>query len=302
MGQTVLITGATGLIGKVIVEQCLAKDFTVHFLTTVRSKIVSGSQLKGFYWDPQHHTIDPACFEGVDAIINLAGTTVAQRWTKSAKHHILNSRILTLRLLSDTIKNQNIQIKQIISASAIGIYPDSKVRYYEEDFQGTDATFLRKVVHEWEDELESFKALGIRTTILRIGIVLDSLEGALPKLIQPIKNFVGSSLGSGEQWQSWIHKDDLGRMFLFALEHELEGVYNAVAPNPVQQSELTRILSRILKRPLLLPKVPEFVLFLLLGEMSALVLESQRVCANKIQTAGFEFYYHELIPALENLL
>jgi len=302
MRQILLITGATGLVGKALVKQCLSNGYTVHYLSTRKSKISHQTNCKGFYWNPQEHTIDLACFEGVEVIINLAGASIAQRWSNKAKTSIASSRTDALALLHSSIETHNFPVKHIISASAIGVYPDSKTRYYEEKFQGTDASFLRSVVKLWEGSLKPFQPLGIKTTALRIGIVLDTQEGALPKIMGPIKHYFGAALGSGDQWQSWIHIDDLVRLFMFVVQSKLEGVYNAVAPNPVQQLELTKLTAKLLQRPLILPNVPEFALRLMLGEMSAIVLESQRVCARKIQDAGFKFNYIELEPALEDLI
>ena len=302
MLNTILITGATGLVGKALVKECLSKGFNIHYLTTSKSKISSKKNYKGFYWNPQLDQIDPKCFEGVSTVINLAGSSIAQRWTKVSKSTILSSRKNALELLYSTIETHKFPIKHVISASAIGIYPDSKTRYYKEDFQGTDASFLRTVVRSWEGALKSFKSLGVLTTALRIGIVLDANEGALPKISGPIKGYIGSALGSGEQWQSWIHIDDLVSIFLFILESEIEGVFNAVAPNPVQQKDFVKSVAKVLKRPLFFPNVPEIVLNFALGEMSAIVLESQRVSAQKIQNLGFEYKYHELDAALNHLL
>ena len=302
MLNTILITGATGLVGKALVKECLSKGFNIHYLTTSKSKISSKKNYKGFYWNPQLDQIDPKCFEGVSTVINLAGSSIAQRWTKVSKSTILSSRKNALELLHSTIETHKFPIKHVISASAIGIYPDSKTRYYKEDFQGTDASFLRTVVRSWEGALKSFKSLGVLTTALRIGIVLDANEGALPKISGPIKCYIGSALGSGEQWQSWIHIDDLVSIFLFILESDIEGVFNAVAPNPVQQKDFVKSVAKVLKRPLFFPNVPEIVLNFALGEMSAIVLESQRVSAQKIQNLGFEYKYHELDAALNHLL
>ena len=302
MSNTVLITGATGLVGKALVKKCLQNGFNVHYLTTRKSKIKLQENYKGFYWNPQLEIIDISCFEGVNIIINLAGSSIAQRWTKASKSLILSSRKKGLELLHLSIETHDFPVKHIISASAIGIYPDSKTRYYEEDFQGTDISFLRTVVRSWEGALKAFNALGVKTTALRIGIVLDKHEGALPKISGPIKGYIGSALGSGDQWQSWIHIDDLVRMFMFVLDSSLEGVFNAVAPNPVQQKDFVKSVANVLKRPIFFPKVPEFILNFALGEMSAIALESQRVSAQKIQDLGFEYDFHELDAALRDLL
>jgi uncharacterized protein (TIGR01777 family) len=302
MSNTVLITGATGLVGKALVKKCLQNGFNVHYLTTRKSKIKLQENYKGFYWNPQLEIIDISCFEGVNVIINLAGSSIAQRWTKAYKSLILSSRKKALELLHLSIETHDFPVKHIISASAIGIYPDSKTRYYEEDFQGTDISFLRTVVRSWEGALKAFNALGVKTTALRIGIVLDKHEGALPKISGPIKGYIGSALGSGDQWQSWIHIDDLVRMFMFVLDSSLEGVFNAVAPNPVQQKDFVKSVANVLKRPIFFPKVPEFILNFALGEMSSIALESQRVSAQKIQDLGFEYDFHELDAALEDLL
>jgi uncharacterized protein (TIGR01777 family) len=272
-------------------------------LTTQKTLLGSDKKLQYFYWNPQVNEIDTSCFDGVEAVINLAGSSIAQRWTKSAKTSILNSRIQSLHVLSKAIKEGNFPINQLISASAIGIYSDSKTNYYEEEYvSAEDSSFLRSVVRAWESATTQFQEMGIKTIILRIGIVLDAKDGALPKIMAPIKKYCGAVLASGEQWQSWIHIDDLVALFTHTLELKLEGVYNAVAPNPVQQAELTKSIAQALKRPVFLPKVPEFALKLLLGEMSAIVLESQRVCSKKIQNTGFKFNYHELSAALKNLL
>ena len=302
MSYTVLITGATGLVGKALVKKCLQNGFNVHYLTTRKSKIKLQENYKGFYWNPQLEIIDISCFEGVNIIINLAGSSIAQRWTKAYKSLILSSRKKALELLHLSIETHDFPVKHIISASAIGIYPDSKTRYYEEDFQGTDISFLRTVVRSWEGALKAFNALGVKTTALRIGIVLDKHEGALPKISGPIKGYIGSALGSGDQWQSWIHIDDLVRMFMFVLDSSLEGIFNAVAPNPVQQKDFVKSVANVLKRPIFFPKVPEFILNFALGEMSAIALESQRVSAQKIQDLGFEYDFHELDAALRDLL
>ena len=298
----VLITGATGLVGQEIVKQCHAKNITVNYLTTNKNKIVSLYNYQGFYWNPKTGDIDDNCFKDVDTIINLSGATVAKRWSKRYKAEILNSRLDSLRLLFNAVKANNYSIKQLISASAIGIYPDSRTNYYDETNKVIGNSFLAQVTKQWEAEAQKFEELNIKVALVRIGIVLASNGGALPKMIKPIKAFIGSPLGGGGQWQSWIHIEDLANIFMFINKNKLEGLFNGVAPNPVKQRELVKAIAKVVNRPLFLPRVPSFMLKLLLGEMSALVLESQRVSSKKLEDIGFNYRYNYLLPVLEDLL
>ena len=298
----VLITGATGLIGSAIVKQCHAKGILVHYLTTSKNKLSNKENYKGFFWNPNKGEIDVSCFEGVDAIINLAGVSISKRWTKIHKKDILESRVQALSLLKNTLSNHDHSIKHIISASGIGAYPSSLTNYYEETYPGTSPTFLGKVVREWEEATNGFKELNIITSKIRIGLVLSNKGGVLPEIVKPIKFYVGAAFGSGEQWQSWIHIKDVARMFVFVLTNQLEGIYNAVAPNPVTQLELTKAISRTIHKPLWLPNIPKEVIKLILGEMHILLIESQRVCSKKIEAKGFDFKYHSLETALGELL
>ena len=303
MAATVLITGATGLVGKKLTAHLLDKGYKVHILTTQKALSSTETNIQYFYWNPQNNTIDLSCFKGAEVVINLAGSPIAQRWTKSAKASILNSRVQALNVLAGAIRENNFPIQHLISASAIGIYPDSKTNYYQEqDDVSENSSFLRTVVQKWEAAANQFESLNINTTILRIGIVLDNNGGALPKIMTPIQNYFGAVLASGEQWQSWIHRDDLVAMFVYVLESKRYGVFNAVAPNPVRQSELTKTIGHVINKPIFLPNIPEFMLKLMLGGMSAVVLESQRVCSKKIQSIGFNFDFHELSAALKDLL
>jgi uncharacterized protein (TIGR01777 family) len=300
--QRVLITGATGLVGQEIVKQCHDQKIAVNYLSTSKTKLEDKTNYKGFYWNPSTGEIDVNCFKDVDVIINLAGASIAQRWTKANKEVILNSRVEALQLLFNTIKAENISIKQLVSGSAIGIYPDSLTHYYEEDFKDFDDRFLAKVVTSWENEADQFKSLNIKVSKIRIGIVLSEKGGALPQLVKPIRWFVGSALGSGNQWQSWIHIEDIAAIFIYVVKNTIEGTFNGVAPNAMTQKDMVKSIAKVVKRPILLPVVPSFVLKLVLGEMSALVLESQRVSSKKIEDLGFNFKYYQLQPALEDVL
>lgn len=296
--KTVLITGATGLIGQEIVNICHQEKMTVHYLTTSKHKISNTVHYRGFYWNPETKAIDVACFDGVSVIINLVGASISKRWTARYKHEILTSRIQTTQLLLDTITTHNIPITHMVSASAIGIYPNSLTNYYSEAQQQVSDSFLGEVVAQWEAAVDQFSTVGITVAKLRIGLVLSKDGGALPEIVKPIRFGAGAAFGTGEQWQSWIHVHDLARMFVFALTHNLEGVYNGVAPNPVSNTELTKAVAEYLDKPLVLPNIPKFVMKIALGEMSMLLFESQRVSASKIKDAGFDFEFQNIHAAI----
>lgn len=298
----VLITGATGLVGQEIVKLCHSKNILVNYLTTRKSKISKDHNYKGFYWNVDTREIDTNCFTDVDAIIHLAGASISKRWTDSYKKEIINSRVESTQLLIDTLKGESHNIKQVVSASAIGIYPDSLTNYYDQTHKTISNSFLGKVVHAWETAVDEFSKLDIKISKVRIGLVLSNKGGALKEIVKPIKFGAGAAFGSGEQWQSWIHIEDLARVFVFVLEHNLEGVYNGVAPNPVSNTELTKTATKVLKKPLILPNIPKFAMKLVLGEMHIILFESQRVSSKTLEDKGFVFEYNCLKPALENLL
>ncbi|RDY60922.1 TIGR01777 family oxidoreductase [Flagellimonas nanhaiensis] len=298
----VLIAGATGLVGKAITKALQEQGASVNYLTTRKEKIVSSPNYQGFYWNPATGEIDLDCFDQVDAIINLAGASIASRWTQDYKKEILVSRINSLQTLYKGLKKiDSSRITQFVSASAIGIYPNSLSNFYGENEKSVDNSFVGEVVQKWEEEVNSFKDFDINVAKIRIGIVLSTEGGALPKMAQPIQNFVGASLGSGNQWQSWIHIEDLTQIFVFVLENKLKGTYNAVSPNPVTNTKMTKQLAKVLNRPLLLPKVPRFLLKSILGEMSYLLCASQRVSSKKLEKKGFVFQYPNIRSALEQL-
>lgn len=298
----VLITGATGLIGTEIVKQCHNKGIAVNYLTTSKNKISNTENYKGFYWNVNTNEIDTDCIKGVDTIIHLVGASISKRWTDKQKQAILDSRIKTTALLHDTLKNKAHTVSQIIAASAIGYYPDSLTKYYKEEDTEVNSSFLGEVVHKWETAVDTFKSLNITLSKIRIGIVFSSQGGAFPQLSKPIKYGVGAAMGTGKQWMSWIHIEDLTNLFMFVIEHKLEGTYNAVAPNPATNKEVTKAIAKYIKRPLFLPNIPRFVMALVLGDMHAILFQSQRVSAQKIETEGFNFKYHSLNSALPNLM
>lgn len=298
----ILITGATGLIGSEITRLCHEKGISVNYLTTSKSKIERSENYKGFYWNPSKGEIDHNCLEGVGAIINFAGASVFQPWTSSARKKIINSRIDCLDLLRKTLLENSHEVHHLVSASAIGIYPSSPSKMHYEDEREVADNFLGEVSKKWEAAADEFEPLGLRVAKVRIGIVLSADGGALPQIIRPIKYNVGSPLGSGQQWQSWIHIGDLARMFLFIISNGLSGVYNGVAPNPTTNEDLTKEIALLMDKKLWLPKVPGFALKFLMGEMSSVVLGSQLVSSKKIEDEGFEFFYVNLRPAIRSIM
>lgn len=297
-----LITGATGLVGKEIVRLCHKNGIAINYLTTSREKIVSKENYKGFFWNPDTNEIDANCFEGVSTIINLAGASISKRWTSEYKKIILSSRINSLRTLYNALEKEKYEkIESFVSASAIGIYPSSLEKYYDEDENQVDDSFLGEVVEQWEAETEKFNVLDLSVAKIRIGLVLAADGGALPQMARPVKMFVGAAFGSGEQWQSWVHLTDLARIFLFVAENKLTGTYNGVAPNPVSQNKLIKEIAEVLRRPLFLPNIPKFFIKTILGEMSYLVLASQRVSSRKIEESGFTFEHQNISGALQSI-
>lgn len=297
-----LITGATGLVGRELVKQCLEKQIKVHFLSTSQEKLNSIPGAQGFFWNPEEEEIDLRCFEKVTDIVNLAGTPIANRWTRSYKKRIINSRIRSLRTLEKGLSaSANTMINTFVSASAIGIYPDSPSNFYTEEERFKAEGFAAEVVELWEAEAANFKELVSQHAILRIGLVLSGAGGALPQMVRPVKLYAGAAFGSGNQWQSWIHNRDLGRMIQFICQNRLNGIFNAVAPNPVTQIKLLKELAKIHDRPIFLPNIPKLVLRLLLGEMSNIVLSSQRVSSKKIESHGFDFEFQNICRALEDI-
>jgi uncharacterized protein (TIGR01777 family) len=301
MKANVLITGGTGLVGQVLSQLLISEGYAVSFLSRKKAPI---RDVKVFEWDIQKQIIDKEAIKSADYIVHLAGAGVADhRWSESYKREILESRILSTQLLYKAIQETPIKPKAFLAASAVGIYGfDSGTDWVDENSsQGND--FLANVTKKWEQETLKIQKIGIRTAIFRIGIVLSKHGGALPKIMQPIQLFAGAALGSGKQYMSWIHIEDLARMFLFAIENaQIEGIYNAVGNAPVTNAEFTKAVAKALGKPLILPNVPDFVLKMMLGEMAVMALGGNKVSNQKIVDSGFEYKFNTLEKALNDLL
>lgn len=300
--MTVLITGATGLVGQELVSLLLQNGFTVHYLSTSKSKLVSQNNYKGFYWNPKTSEIDLNALTDVEVIVHLAGASVAKKWTPSYKQEIIESRVLSTRLLYKTLQKNLHQVKQIVSASAIGIYPNDLNYIYHETDNKVDNSFLGNVVQQWEEEVNQFEKLHINVAKIRIGIVLAKNGGALQEMVKPIKMGVGAAFGSGLQYQSWIHIQDLVAIFQFVIQNQLSGVFNGVAPYPVTNSELTKAIAKTLGKPFFLPNIPQFAMKIILGEMHQILFSSQHVSCKKLLDLKYQFKFASLDKALNDLL
>ncbi len=299
MIHKILITGASGLVGTHLTELLLQKGHQVSHLGRRKQR----GNVPSFVWDIEHISLDIEALNGVDTIINLAGAGVAdKRWTAQRKKEILESRKYSTQLLFETLKNQKHSVKTLVGASAIGYYGfgmGDEV-FTEESRAGND--FLARVTKQWEEETDLISSLGVRIVKLRIGIVLSEKGGALVEMAKPIRLGVGSPLGTGKQYLSWIHIDDLCAMFIKSTEDEkMQGAYNATR-DWLSNADLTKAIAHVLKKPLWLPNVPSFVMKIILGEMAGMVLNGSKVSSEKIQKAGFQFKYDELEGALRNLL
>jgi uncharacterized protein len=298
----VLITGATGLVGSELTSLLLQNGIKINYLTTSKDKIQHQPNYQGFYWDPQGGVIDENCLMGVNAIIHLAGSSIAKRWTSKYKQEIIESRFLTTNLLYSALKNNDHEVEHFISASAIGIYPSSLSENYTEDFTNFKDAFLSNVVVKWEDSVSQIQRLNINVCKVRIGLVLSEKGGVLQQIVRPTKMGLGAAFGNGKQFMSWIHIHDLVNIFLFILQKNLNGVYNAVAPTPVNNHEFSLTVAQTLDKPFFMPNIPQFLMRFLLGEMHVLLFESQKVNCEKIIKEGFQFEYKKLNDALQNLL
>jgi uncharacterized protein len=299
----IAIAGATGFVGSRLVEQLQAQGHEVVILTRSpqqasnrfgQAQIVGYNPLKSGEWQES--------ISGCDAVINLAGEPIAEkRWTPAHKREILESRHIGTQKIVEAIARASLKPQVLINASAIGYYGTSDTSKFDENSPaGTD--FLAEVCNGWETAAQQVTANGTRLVIVRLGIVLGENGGALGKMLAPFNAFVGGSIGSGKQWFSWIHRDDVVKLLIEAITNpQMQGIYNATAPNPVRMDEFAHTLGTVMNRPAWLP-VPSFVLEAMLGEGAIVVLQGQQVIPNHTLAQGFDFQYPTLKPALTAIL
>jgi uncharacterized protein (TIGR01777 family) len=298
----VAITGATGFVGSRLVEQLQVKGHQPLILTRNKTATVrTFPNLEIVAYTPTESGSWQEAISGCDAVVHLAGEPIAEsRWTPKHKQEILDSRKLSTQKIVEAIAKANSKPRVLVSTSAIGYYGTSETANFDENSpSGND--FLSEVCRTWEGEAEKVKAAGVRLVILRFGIILGN-GGALAKMIPPFQLFAGGPLGTGNQWFSWIHRDDLVNLIIESITRsDMEGVFNATAPNPVRMSELCQALGEKLHRPSWLP-VPSFALEALLGEGAMVVLEGQQVLPKRTISSGFNYQYPTVKEALAEIL
>ncbi|MBW4582270.1 MAG: TIGR01777 family oxidoreductase [Tildeniella nuda ZEHNDER 1965/U140] len=303
----VAITGATGFVGSRLIERLQADRHTVVVLTRNPERALRLFPTAAFptvdvvEYTPTELGEWQHALSGCDGVVNLAGEPIAEnRWTAERKQMILNSRKRGTQTLVEAIAQATPKPTVLVNASAIGYYGTSETATFDETSPVGD-DFLAEVCRTWEAEAEKVKQAGLRLVIVRIGIVLGD-GGALAKMIPPFKLFAGGPIGTGKQWFSWIHREDLVSLMLQALTNSaFEGVYNATAPHPVRMAELANALGSLLKRPSWLP-VPGFALEALLGDGAKVVLEGQQVLPKRTEAIGFHYQYSTIAQALSEIL
>jgi uncharacterized protein (TIGR01777 family) len=298
--MNITITGATGFIGRRLIERLSAAPHQLHVLTRSTNVRFGDTAVWVSKWDPITEEPPRDSLVNADAIVHLAGEPVAQRWTDEAKTKIRQSRVQGTRLLVSALKALPRRPQTLVCASAIGYYGSRGDELLTETSSpGSD--FLAQVCQEWEREAAAAEPLGMRVARIRTGVVLGKGGGALEKMLPPFRAFVGGKIGSGKQWMSWIHLDDLVGLICHALENPVSGALNGTAPNPVTNADFTRELARTLGRPAMFP-VPALALKAIFGDMAEVLLGGQRVAPEAAETAGYRFQYPELGPALRAIL
>jgi uncharacterized protein (TIGR01777 family) len=299
----VVITGATGFVGQVIVKQLLEAGDEVVVLTrnVAKAAITLGSACKYFQWNDSESLPPLEALDGADGIINLMGETISERWDENQKKKIYNSRINGTKKLVEALEKLQHAPKSFISTSAIGIYGNRGPEDLNESSTLAD-DFLAKVCKDWENEANKARNYGARVAIIRVGIVLGKGGGALAKMIPIFKLGGGGPLGSGNQYMSWIHVEDLASMYIEALKNtSIKGVLNGTAPYPASNREFTKVLGKAVKRPAFLP-APAFAIKIAFGEMSQILLEGQKVLPVKFKEAKFKFRFPTLEMAIKESL
>ena len=299
--EKVLVTGASGLIGRRLVPKLLGAGFEVNVIGRSISKY-RGS--RAFVWNPVLGTMDVDALKGVGQIVHLAGANVGEgRWTEARKAEMVHSRVSPIQMMLNAVSCSGTNIRSFIGASGINYYGTETSHRIFTEADPAGSGFLSELCVQWEAASDQFAATGARVVKFRTGVVLDSRNGALPKMASTVRLGMGAALGSGQQWMPWIHIDDVCDAYLHALQNtDLYGAYNLCAPQHITNAQFTKALAHQLKRPLILPNVPKPALRLALGEMAEIILEGSRVDVSKLTSTGFQFNHADLTDTLHHLL
>jgi uncharacterized protein len=298
----IIIAGGSGLIGQSLVNS-LAKDghdvIVLSRSTKAARNLPAGARAEK--WDSRSAQGWGPLVDGSDAIVNLAGATISERWTQERRKEIRESRVNAGKAIVEAVMAAQRKPEVVIQASAVGYYGPRGAEEITEDFSaGND--FLAGVCKDWEASTAKLDALGVRRVVIRTSVVLDKHGGALPRMVMPVKMFVGGPLGGGKQYFPWIHLQDEVAAIRFLIDHKnAKGVYNLSAPNPLTNKEFTRAIGRVLGRPTFMP-VPAFVMKILFGKMATLLLDGQRAVPRRLLQEGFKFQFVEAEAALRNVL
>jgi uncharacterized protein (TIGR01777 family) len=298
--MNVLITGGTGFIGKQLIQLLLKQGHAVTNLSTQKNQEgVISTHFQHVYWNPITKEINKELLPETHAVIHLAGFSVANKWTSSNKALMVSSRILSTEFLCEIFNEMKTLPHVFVGASASGFYKNSDNIQDETAEKGSG--FLSDLTQQWEEAAHSLQP-SIRKIHLRIGVVLSANDGALKKLTPIFKAGIGSAVGDGKQYMSWVHEQDLIELFHYCISHNIpSGAYNATSGNPVTNTEFSKTLAHVLKKPFFLPKTPAFFLKIIFGEMAQLVLVSQRLSNSKITSTGFQFQFNTIQKALMNV-
>lgn len=299
--ETVLITGGSGLVGRHLIPLLLDAGYRIRILSRKKREMKNA---ESFIWDIHAGTIEEGAVEGLDHIIHLAGENMGEgRWTKSKKKSIIDSRVLSARLLFDTVEKRNPDLKSFTSASATGYYGALSTEYIfkEPDPPGLD--FAARVCVQWEEAASLFRSGGYRTSVVRTGVVLTKEGGMLGRVLPTIKLRFSPLFGNGRHYLPWIHIDDLCGIYLKIVnDADMDGIYNAVAPEHIRYKHLVKTLSVLKKKKVLMPPTPELPWRIMFGEKASMLLEGSRVSSEKIIKAGYDFRYPRLREALKNII
>lgn len=297
--KKILIAGGTGFVGKQLIPFLVEKGYSIHVLTRNPSAN-SSKNIRFFQWEIERQYIDKKAFEGVETLINLTGANIGEkRWTKQRKKEIIDSRTNSIDVLYQYISENKFNINTFISSSAVGFYGavTTDKTFVETSESGND--FLASVCQKWEDAALKFNDLGIRTIILRKGVILGKEGGMVKKLSPLAKLGINVSLGSGKQYLPWIDIRDLVRLYYFILSNtQLKGIFNAVATEQITMSDLSKALLQAFGKKSFLPNAPAFVIRLLFGEMAVMLLEGSKVSNEKLKTTGFIFEFDTIGKSL----